>query len=85
MGSKVTITYNGNVIVPEYEDTNTAVPVYYNGGNIANIEADNAKVLNCGGKYMISNVVVGDKTLNCAGMVMGGDVSVAVASSDLAG
>lgn len=81
MSSKVTVTYNGNIIVPEYEDTNTTVPVSYNGNTIANIETGSSKTLNCGGKFMRSNLAIGNKTLLCSGKIMNGDVGIDVISA----
>lgn len=72
---KVTITYNGAVI-SEAEET-APVTVQYHGSTIATLGAGESKTLNCGGKYMRSDLIIGSKTLSCGGKKMASDIGLA--------
>lgn len=72
---KVTITYNGAVI-SEAEET-APVTVQYHGSTIATLGAGENKTLNCGGKYMRSDLIIGSKTLSCGGKKMASDIGLA--------
>lgn len=78
MANRGTITYNGKTISTEDRDGSFAV--YYDGIMKANIAAGHSQTLNCAGKLMKTNVVIGGKTLNCAKYKMATDVVIAVVS-----
>lgn len=80
MANKLTISYNGSNIVNEAEIEGDAA-VTYNGSTITSITAGATKTLNCAGKVMRSNVIIGGKTLNCSGKIMSSNVGISVATS----
>lgn len=77
------ITYNGNEI--SAVDETAPVSVAYNSATIATLNDGDTKTLDCHGKVMASDVVVGSKTLNCNGKLMRGDIIVELAGSATGG
>lgn len=78
MANRGTITYNGQTISTEDRDGSFAV--YYDGVMKANIAAGHSQSLNCSGKVMKTDVVIGGKTLNCAKKKMASNITVSVIS-----
>ena len=68
------IFYNGTEIGKTEEDDN--ISVSYCGENIGNIFEGETKVFACGGKVMLSDLLVGTKTLFCKAMKMASDIEV---------
>ena len=76
-------TYNGNEI-SSFDET-APVSVAYNSATIATLNDGDTKTLDCHGKVMASDVVVGSKTLNCNGKLMQGDIVVELVGSATSG
>lgn len=72
----VSITYNNTVLI----STEEIMPcdIKYNDTLIATIDLNQTKTLECGGKLMNGNVVIGSRTLPCLLKVMATDVVVSV-------
>ena len=62
---RATTTYNNTTICSEDKEGSNFI-VTYNGSTIATIGVGETKTLNCSDKLMRSNIVIGNKTLNCA-------------------
>ena len=77
------ITYNGNEISAVGETA--PVSVAYNSATIATLNDGDTKTLDCHGKVMASDVVIGSKTLNCNGKLMQGDIVVELVGSATSG
>ena len=77
------ITYNGNEI--SAVDETAPVSVAYNSATIATLNDGDTKTLDCHGKVMASDVVVGSKTLNCNGKLMQGNIVVELVGSATSG
>ena len=77
------ITYNGNEI--SAVDETVPVSVAYNSATIATLNDGDTKTLDCHGKVMASDVVIGSKTLNCNGKLMQGDIVVELVGSATSG
>ena len=77
------ITYNGNEI--SSVDETAPVSVAYNSATIATLNDGDTKTLDCHGKVMASDVVVGSKTLNCNGKLMQGNIVVELVGSATSG
>ena len=77
------ITYNGNEI--SSVDETAPVSVAYNSATIATLNDGDTKTLDCHGKVMASDVVIGGKTLNCNGKLMQGDIVVELVGSTTSG
>lgn len=73
------ISYNGNEI--SAVDETAPVSVAYNSATIAALNDGDTKTLDCHGKVMASDVVIGSKTLNCNGKLMQGDIVVELVGS----
>ena len=78
------VTYNGTKIIDSLEVT-PPVDVTYNGSTIATLNAGNTKTLQCNGKVMASNIVIGGKTLHCSGKLMASDIVVELVGSATSG
>lgn len=72
----LTVRYGTSVLVAE--EIEPPVPVIYNGAAIAAVDSAQTKTLNCNGKLMTSNVVIGGHTLNCADKYMSSNIFVEV-------
>ena len=71
------VTYNSQKIIDSLEVT-PPVSITYNGSTIATLNEGDTKTLQCNGKVMQSDVVIGNKTLSCNGKLMASDVVVEV-------
>lgn len=76
-GNTLDVTYGGTKIIDSLEVT-PPVTVTYNGSTIATLNTGDTKILQCNGKLMASDVVIGGKTLQCANKLMASDVVIEV-------
>lgn len=80
-GSILNVTYNFTKIIDSLEVT-LPVSVTYNGNTIATLNAGDTKTLQCNGKVMTSDIVIGGKTLQCNGKLMASNVVVEVSGAE---
>lgn len=74
----VTVKYNGTTLSAATQILMPPIAVLYGGTQIASVASGVTKTLNCNGKVMSGDVVVGGKTLNCKDKKMNGNITVTV-------
>ena len=74
MANRVIVTYNSKTLHTEDKDGNFSI--IYGSDTLAELEAGQFKTLNCAGKLMRDNLIIGSRTLNCNKYMMADNVVI---------